>query len=279
MKNPKTFINVFIWKLLLVVLGVVVIKFILFSVIASFQEKSIPTKKVLVIGDSHIERGWKPTEFEDNIAKSAQSLLYTVAKLRRFDLNSEKTTVVIGISNITFNQKALEGADYFLERSFCYLKLREHAYLFRNFPLKWVKTFVSINATVLKSPYDNTGFAPMPEGDTLKRATNGMSVVSQKDMDNNIGFLALRQFINDNPEIKIVLVRMPLYTDNKILLNEYNFQTYINSLTKENLNVSFVDFHKHNIVSNAKYFYDWDHLNSKGADRLHNYRVKNNIIF
>ncbi len=47
-------------------------------------------------GDSHIERGWKPTEFEDNIAKSAQSLLYTIVKLRRFDLNPGKTTFVIG---------------------------------------------------------------------------------------------------------------------------------------------------------------------------------------
>ena len=260
-------------------LGVVLIKFISFSIIANFQEKTIPSNKTLVIGDSHIERGWKPREFEDNIAKSAQSLLYTIAKLRRFDLKSEKTTLIIGISNITFNQKALLGADYFLERSFCYLNLSEHAYLMRNFPLKWLKTFVSINANMLKSPYDNTGFAPMSVGDTLKRATNQMSIVSQKDIDNNIGFLALRQFINDNPELKVVLVRMPLYTENNSLSNEDKFQKFIGLLIKENENISFVDFYKLNILFEAEYFYDWDHLNAKGADSLYNYRLSNNIIF
>jgi len=278
MKKPVTVLNFFIWNLFKVILGFVVIKFISFLVIANLKEKPIPTKKILVIGDSHIERGWKPQMKEDNIAKSAQSLLYTIAKLRRFDLNSGKTVLVIGISNITFNQKALEGAAYFLERSFCYLNLREHIYLFRNFPLKWLIAFVSINATVLKSPYDNTGFAPMPEGDTLHRATNGISVVSQKDIDNNIGFLALRQFVIDNPSVNIVLVRMPLYTDKNTLLNECNFQKYMYDLTKENKNVSFLDFHKCNIVSEAKFFYDWDHLNSKGADSLYKYRLRN-IIF
>ena len=119
----------------------------------------------------------------------------------------------------------------------------------------------------------------MPVGDTLKRATNQMSIVSQKDIDNNIGFLALRQFINDNPELKVVLVRMPLYTENNSLSNEDKFQKFIGLLIKENENISFVDFYKLNILFEAEYFYDWDHLNAKGADSLYNYRLSNNIIF
>ena len=66
-------LKTFIWNLFKVMLGVVLIKFISFSIIANFQEKTFPSNKTLAIGDSHIERGWKPREFEDNIAKSAQS--------------------------------------------------------------------------------------------------------------------------------------------------------------------------------------------------------------
>ena len=279
MKKPYNRIVFFIWNLFKVFIGVVLIKFISFTAIANLKEKFIPSKKALIIGDSHIERGWKPTEIEENIAKSAQSLFYTVAKLRRFNFNSEKNTLIIGVSNLTFNQKALLGADYFLERSFCHLNLVEHIYLIRNFPLKWLKTFFALNVTVLKSPYDNTGFAPMPVGDTLKKATNSMSVLSQKEIDDNIGIRALRKFVSDNPNVNVILARMPLCLGNIILLNEKSFQNFIKTLTTENLNVSFVDFHKMNIVSDAKYFYDWDHLNSKGADSLYNYRIKNNFIF
>ncbi len=269
----------FLFKIFSIGFSFVLIKMLLFFIISNFLEKSYISKKVLVIGDSHIERGWKPSNNEINLAKSAQSLLYSVAKLRRFKLASERSFLVIGISNVTLNQKALLGIDYFLERSFCYLKLKEHFYLIRFFPFKWLKALILLNATSLKDPYDNTGFSPMAENGNLKSATNNVSAISEQVVNNDIGLLALRQFISENTNVKIFLVRMPMYSTNISIINDDLFQAYIRRLTNDYNNVKYLDFHKSSLFKSSKFFYDWDHLNSKGADSLFSHRLKINIKF
>jgi hypothetical protein len=269
----------FLFKIFSIGLSFVLLKMFLFFLMTNILEKSYNSKKVLVIGDSHIERGWKPFNNEINFAKSAQSLLYSVAKLRRFKLLPGRSFLVIGISNVTLNQKALLGIDYFLERSFCYLKLREHFYLIRFFPFKWLKALILLNATVFKDPYNNTGFSPMAENSNLKSATNNLRIISENDVKNDIGLLALRQFISENTNVNIFLVRMPMYSTKIALINDDLFQAYIRRLTNDFNNVKYLDFHKSSLFKSSKIFYDWDHLNSKGADCLFSHRLKNNIKF
>ena len=92
-----------------------VVKFLIFRFIYINTIKPISTNETVIIGDSHMERGWRPDKNETVLAKSAETLFFSLNRLALVkDLNDK--TVVIGISNLLLNdqERIIESSLYHL---------------------------------------------------------------------------------------------------------------------------------------------------------------------
>jgi hypothetical protein len=250
-----------------------IFKILMLFFIVKYKNDSIEIKsKVIICGDSHMERGWKTNELEFSIAKSAEPLIFTIAKLKLINLRGKE--IVVGVSNLTLNQMNLFDSKYFLSRHFFSLTINEHLNYLLVSPKSWLSVFFELGSSINTDPLKNSGFAPLKVCDTLKKATNKLVKIDKLQLTSDINLMALEKFIKENDSLKITLVRMPMFIKEEFqLINDEILSSFVEKITSRYMNVNYIDFHKKIRLDSSNY-YDWDHFNAKGADTFFNIRRK-----
>jgi len=224
--------------------------------------------KVLFFGDSHIERGIKESNVFKNLAKSAQPLYFSCVQAQQYCNTNSGCDVAISFDNLSLShceKIESEGSDYFFNKYFIYLSRDDHWTMLINFPQKWLTSFIGIGLRKIPKIHEEIGFIPLNVPRSLKLPTNHMGNPTIRDLN----IVKLIDFIKFNPKRNIYLIRMPFYLKNtdkeKFNLNEVYFNDVCRNILKNHKNVKFLDF-KDEFQGDSQFFYDWDHLNSKGAD-------------
>jgi hypothetical protein len=268
-------------KLSLFIVSLFLIKFL---IIKSIKIKdineldNITQSTVLFFGDSHIERGIKESSDFRNLAKSAQPLFFSCVQAQQYCNKQGQFSIAISFDNLSLhhrNKLESDGSDDFFQKYFIYLTIGEHLSLICNFPKKWLRTFFGLGLRRVPNFEEEIGYSPLKVDRMLKKPTNILGAPNVED----INVAKLIQFIDFNQNHRIYLIRMPLCLNKidpeKFRISEFYFRNIINKIKSKYKNVQFLDYID-NFNCNSGLFYDWDHLNSNGADSL-NVILKNHF--
>jgi hypothetical protein len=254
-----------------------IVKFIIFIIIYNYEANQLDpvnNVKFAFFGDSHVERNIKNSAELRNYGKSAEPLLFSCVKASSFCTKNKQANIVFSFDNLSLNhiEKLTHGNEMFFIKYLPRLDLHENLSLLLECPEKWLKSFISIGFHGKYPLMMESGYSPM-KFDSFHKSTNQIKQISLVKAYEDINIRALLQFLSVHKNRTVYLVRMPLYLK-EISLNDFQnsekiFQTIKLSIVKHNRNVIFIDM-KDVFADRKNLFYDWDHLNSNGADTFQN---------
>jgi hypothetical protein len=259
-----------------IIIFIFVIKLIFYSFIYITEANSLRFQKNLdfaFFGDSHIERGIKSSSNFGNFGKSAEPLLFSSKKAQIFCDHNKKACVVLSFDNLSLNHidKLKHGDEIFFVKYIPRLNIRENLSLFLNCPFLWTKSFISVGFHGSYPLMDHCGYAPM-NSNKFHEATNHIKKISTDQVLDDINIKGLFTLLDNHKNRPIYLLRNPLYTkdlpSDALNINEIVYLSIIKLIIEKYKNVTFLDY-KDTFKNRRDFFYDWDHLNKKGADSFH----------
>jgi hypothetical protein len=284
----KKFITSLLWFFLPLILVIIVISITLKKSVNDKVNCVVDEKTTtLVLGHSQTECGINDSLITGvkNFSSSAEPYFYTYQKLKKIvSVNQNIKTVLISFSNNqidtlmnewTYGDKYLQN--FYPKYNFV-MNSEDAGLLFKNnftgFISSEHKSFMENLDIVLKSKYailsdrkwgsylylKRNKIDSLNKTDTIKKM---MAHHSENYSKINIQYLHKIVDLCKKNDIKLVLVRMPLYPTYFKTKNEILFQR----IRKEYFSdVPFLDFHS--VSFNDDEFGDYDHLNYKGAKRF-----------
>lgn len=236
--------------------------------------------RYVILGNSHPERGINDSLINgvENFALSAESYLYTLAKIRQ--IKTQKPHIIIEISShqiLQSSDKWLLG-DYYLggrySRFAPLLTRDEHFFLIKNNPSGWLRSYPKTIQRqwlrILRSDFDFRdmgGYFPLFQSkiDSIRQANLQYPLPKLAAADLATGghnLLLLRKTIDycHQYQIPISLIRCPLHADYQGFEYEETFQNIIKTQFSD---VPFLDFARLSLPDDA--YGDYEHLSHKGA--------------
>jgi len=253
------------------------VKFIAFNNRAESHNLKLNTR-VVFFGDSHFEVGIKESDGIQNLSKSAQPLFFSCVQAQQYSNLDRNFNIVLSFDNLSlFHHLKIEnGSNYFLNKYFPHMSTEDHFSFFFDYPGKWLNVFLGLGKESQPGLEEDTGFYPRKADGKLHQPINIIGQTSDDEINDDLNIQRLLKFIRDNKHRKICLLRMPMLItqeqENNFTVTEKQLQSFLNRVTAENENVKFIDL-KDACDNNSNLFYDWDHLNSDGADSL-NLKIK-----
>lgn len=268
-------------------------------------------KKIIMVGDSHIKNGLNPKWIPNsiNIAQNGEPIIVTYHKLNKILEHCDPQQVVLGISVHTFS-KASQDERYLNTNRFKTHAKRYKAFMdyekFRPF-IGWKDYFLVFlnNNIVLDFNYVKAilydylsirthkweyigGFYDTTE--SFLHKVNLKTKIEEHYVCSNDSILVstlseeyLKKIIelSEKRGFKLVLVNTPLHKSyvEKIPKNIHkHYEKITKKISEENFSVKLLDFS--NLILDDNYFFDYDHINSKGAKVISTKvarELKNNI--
>jgi hypothetical protein len=224
-------------------------------------------------GDSHIERNIKNSSIFENFGKSAEPLLFSSKKAKIFCDHNLESCVVLSFDNLSLNHidKLTYGDETFFVKYIPRMNFQENLKLFLNCPHLWTKSFLSVGFQGTYHLMDQCGYAPMVSN-RFHKATNQLKNINTNDVLEDINIKGLFNLLDNHKNRPFYLLRNPLYIkdipSDFFNINEKVYLSIIKLILDKYKNVTFIDY-KDTFRDRRDFFYDWDHLNKKGADSFH----------
>jgi hypothetical protein len=259
-----------------IIIFIFVIKLICYKLFYITEANSLRFENNLefaFFGDSHIERNIKSSSNFGNFGKSAEPLLFSSEKAQIFCDHNLKTCIVLSFDNLSLNHidKLTHGDETFFVKYIPRMDFRENLSLFLNCPFLWTKSFLSVGFHGGYPLMDQCGYAPM-NSNKFHKGTNQIKKIKTDEVLDDINIKGLFNLLDNNKNRPIYLLRNPLYTkdvlSDALNINETTYLSIIKLILDKYENVTILDY-KDTFKDRRDFFYDWDHLNKKGADSFH----------
>jgi hypothetical protein len=223
---------------------------------------------IMIFGSSVAYHGFDPTIIKESTGRPAYNMgwdgmffeQYNAAIQEYLDYGKKARYIIIGCDFGNLDKiRLITKPDFFL----AYLS-NSHLYetLHEIEPQKvWRARYVPGYKYSLPEPQSAGGFSPIIDLWRASDTTQPFKVSYDEQVFTQ--FKSTVEQINKQG-LKVIIVMPPLYKDgNKLILNEEEIKTKYRSLTGDN--VFFMDYTSDTFSEKKEYFYNYSHLNKKGA--------------
>ena len=242
----------------------------------------------IFLGHSHVECGYNDSIIPQsiNLAQSGESYFYTFLKLKYIlKSNDHVNQVFVEFTNNQLRQDKDEWTwdKMHISRNFPTLSpicsIQDHYNIFINSPINYIaalqKTITqNIKRLCMKShSFQIKNLGGFKKSDKMVDETTELPAKHTnlgKYSEINICYLEKITKLCDKHNVQVKFIRSPLYLSDQHLANESLFQ----EIRKLRFNhVKFIDMK--DLITNPKFFRDYGHLNSNGAQLLSEYFSEN----
>ena len=259
-----------------------------YSYKAEHLNHSENTYETIILGSSHAYYGIDPQAFKNstfNLAHVSQSLDLDVYLLNKYKKKTNFNTVIIPISYFSFQQSLFESEESWRATDYYY------SYGLKTVPLETKLFLLSQKKNIFRALYqsafsgtsarryvDDHGFAKADHNQSNITLGNAQIAIKrhsmseqqlQSDYTLNPQFSLLRNCIENNAELRFVLVSLPvhkLYADARDSAQIEYVDNCIQSLISLNENVAY--YNLDTLALSETDFKDTDHLSKTGADKI-----------